>query len=222
MSVKRLPGLLNQASDREFDSRLPDDLRTRSRLHWTPLAVARLAAQWIDEFGIRSVVDIGSGVGKFCVAAALSSQASYIGLEQRARLVSVARDLAHSFDLGQRVRFIHGTFGSEEVPNAEAYYMYNPFGENLFGPESQIDGDLDVSEDRYQRGITATEQLLADLPLGTFIITYNGFGGDIPPTFRQLRESHRLPNELQLWEKAGTLGFRRTRSSTDTWPNDAA
>ena len=222
MTVKHLPGLLYQASDRAFDSRLPDDLRTRSRLHWTPLAVATLAAQWIDELGIRSVVDIGSGVGKFCVAAALSSQATYIGLEQRARLVKVARALAHSFDLGERVRFVHGIFGSDEVPSAEAYYMYNPFGENLFGPESQIDGDIEVSEDRYRGDIMVTEQLLADVPLGTFIITYNGFGGDIPPTFRQLRASQGLPNELEIWEKAGTLGFRRTHSSTDGWPNDAA
>ena len=43
---------------------------------------------------VQSVVDIGSGAGKFCVAAALGSGCRFTGLEQRPRLVAAARTLA--------------------------------------------------------------------------------------------------------------------------------
>ena len=58
-------------ADRAFDRFLPDDLRVVSAQCWTPLMVAKHAAQWLDDLNVQTVVDIGSGVGKFCVAAAL-------------------------------------------------------------------------------------------------------------------------------------------------------
>jgi predicted RNA methylase len=173
----------------------------RSALHWTPRHVAIRAATWIDELGIRTVVDIGSGAGKFCVAAALAGSATYIGLEQRARLVSVSRKLASHFDLETRVRFVHGTLSSSSLPSAEAYYMYNPFGENLFGPESQIDGDVERSESRYQRDVASVERVLAEMSSGTFLLTYNGFGGQVPSNFCQVRVARDLPNVLEMWKK---------------------
>jgi len=199
-------------SDLSFDRLLQDDLRTRSSLHWTPVSVAARAAKWIDERGIATVVDIGSGAGKFCVVAALAGRATYVGLEQRARLVKASRQLAETFDLGIRVRFVHGTLGFSHVPKAEAYYMYNPFGENLFGPQSQIDGDVELSETRYRRDISAAERMLTEVPFGTFLITYNGFGGHVPPTFREVAVDRAQPNVLQMWEKVGHRGSRRARS----------
>ena len=56
-------------SDRLFDRFLPYDLRRVSRQHWTPLVVALRVAEWLDLIGVRQVVDLGSGAGKFCVQA---------------------------------------------------------------------------------------------------------------------------------------------------------
>jgi hypothetical protein len=207
-TVYELLGAQDWAPDRAIDNLMQDDLRTRSALHWTPRDVAVRAATWIDDLGIRTVIDIGSGVGKFCIAAALSGKANYLGIEQRGRLVKESRRLVERFGLEARIRFIHGTLGSTHLPSAEAYYMYNPFGENLFGPECQIDGDVELSEERYQRDIRAAEHMLAGMPPGTFLITYNGFGGQVPPTFRRVRVARDLPNVLSVWEKSG--GFRAT------------
>lgn len=204
------------APDRAFDRHLPDDLRVRSALHFTPRYVAVRAAAWIDEADIRTVVDIGSGAGKFCVAAALAGRATYVGLEQRARLVEASRELALHFGLEHRVRFVHGTFGFTCLPSAEAYYMYNPFGENLFGPQSQIDEDVELCESRYHRDVEATERTLAALPLGTFLITYNGFGGTVPASFRRVRIARDLPNALEMWEKVGVRADPPLRSPGDT------
>lgn len=215
-TVHELHGPRTWAPDSAFDRFLPDDLRVRSALHWTPQDVAVRAATWVDDLGIGTVVDIGSGVGKFCIAAALSGKATYVGIEQRVRLVNESRRLVERFGLEARVRFIHGTLGSTYLPSAEAYYMYNPFGENLFGAEGQIDGDVELSEDRYQRDVRAAERMLAEVPRGTFLITYNGFGGQVPPTFRRVRVARDLPNVLLVWEKLGISRPLRPPCARDT------
>ena len=73
---------------RSFDRFLPEPLRRVSPEYWTPLAVAKRAADWLEDLGIRTVVDIGSGAGKFCVAGALFGKCRFIGLEQYSSLVA--------------------------------------------------------------------------------------------------------------------------------------
>src|SRR5262249_5261941 len=58
-----------EPDDELFDRFLPFRLRVMSRMFWTPLAVAARAAAWFAESGVVTVVDIGSGAGKFCVVA---------------------------------------------------------------------------------------------------------------------------------------------------------
>src|SRR5690606_17269718 len=89
-------------SDRVFDRFLPYDLRRVSGQHWTPLVVALRVAEWLNIAGVRHVVDLGSGAGKFCVAAAIASRCSFVGVEQRPRFVDAARALAHSFGVENR------------------------------------------------------------------------------------------------------------------------
>src|SRR5882724_10120638 len=60
-------------ADRAFDRFLPPRSRQLSSQYWTPLSVATRAAGWFEDLGIRTVVDIGSGAGKFCVAVGLAS-----------------------------------------------------------------------------------------------------------------------------------------------------
>jgi hypothetical protein len=180
--------------------------------------VARCAARWIDEERIGTVLDIGSGAGKFCVAAALAGTAKYTGLEQRARLVAASRELAECLGVADRASFIHGTFGSNYVPQFDAYYMYNPFGENLFGPPSQIDGDVELSEARYWRDISAVERMLLRASVGTFLITYNGFGGRVPASYKRVRVNRDFSSVLQMWKKTSEPGARRAHSGDSESP----
>ena len=192
-------------SDRSFDRFLPQDFQAVSRQYWTPLVVAVRAAEWLDELDIRTVVDIGSGAGKFCVAAALAGEVRFTGVEQRPRLVSAARALARIFNVDDRVRFVPGTFGVGQVPTADAYYLYNPFGENLFGPQEQLDADVELSDARYHRDIDAVERMLTEAELGTCLITYNGFGGEIPASYTEVRVDREMPNVLRMWRKTSRV-----------------
>lgn len=188
-------------ADRALDRFLPAELRVVSGQYWTPLLVAKRAAEWLDDLRIRTVVDIGSGAGKFCVAAALVSRCRFTGLEQRSSLVASARALANVFGVDDRVRFVEGALGVVATPIAEAYYLYNPFGQYSFGSSHDVDTDVEFSDERYAHDVAAVEQLLRRAAIGTCVLTYNGFGGRVPAGYEQIRVDPTLPSILRLWRK---------------------
>jgi predicted RNA methylase len=187
--------------DRSFDRFLPEPLRRVSGQYWTPLEVVMRAATWFDDLGVRSVVDIGSGAGKFCVASALVGERRCTGVEHRPRLVRAAEELARRFRVDDRVSFVVGAVGHADLPPADAYYLYNPFGENVFGPSCQLDGEVELSRERYAHDVAAVESFFRRCPPGTFVVTYNGFGGRVPAAFEETRVDRELPNVLRMWRK---------------------
>ena len=196
-------------ADRAFDCFLPDELRVVSGQYWTPLVVAKRAASWFDDLRVRTVVDIGSGAGKFCVAAALVGHCRLLGLEQRGRLVASARTLARLFDVDDRVSFVEGVLGQIATPVADAYYLYNPFGEYLFHSNDHRDNDVKRRDERYARDVATVQDILHRARFGTCVLTYNGFGGQVPSSYRQIRVDNTLPNTLRLWRKQRNTKGRR-------------
>ncbi len=190
-----------ELDDEAFDRYLPEELRSISGQYWTSLAVAARVADWLAELEVRTVVDIGSGVGKFCVAAARRCTCHFTGIEQRERFVTAARALARSFEVDDRVSFLAGTLDDVEVPVADVYYLYNPFGENLFRPQAHLAPDVELSEQRFDRDVATVERLLENAPAGTYVLTYNGFGGNMPRPYGEVRVDLELPNVLRLWRK---------------------
>lgn len=189
------------SADVAFDAAFPVELRDVSAHYWTPVRVVRLAATWLRETRARTVIDIGSGAGKFCVAAALLTRCRFTGLEHRASLVSAARDLAVTFGVADRVTFVHGGIEAAGTMDAEAYYLFNPFGEYTFSSARFADPDVTFSTGSQQRDIAATAALLSRARPGTFVITYNGFGGSVPQSYEQIDVATRLPGTLRLWKK---------------------
>jgi len=197
-----------------FDHFLPQALRDVSQRFWTPLVVAANAAMWFDELDVGDVLDIGAGPGKFCVATALTDQSRrrYYGLEQRPYVVQAARDLARDFGVDDRVSFIEGTLDDvSALPKVAAYYLFNPFGENVAPLDEHLDATVELTDQRFMRDIAATEALLAAAPAGSYVLVYNGFGGRVPPSYEPIRIDYDLPNVLRLWVKVG--GTRSNR-----WP----
>lgn len=188
-------------SDRDFDRFLPSRLRVVSARYWTPLRVAARAATWLDELNIRSLVDVGSGAGKFCVATALMSRCNFLGIEHRRNLVATARKLAEVFGVQARVSFIEETFGDAPLPDAECYYFYNPFLEAMLEPDAWLDDHVEHSECRYDRELLAVEHWLSQAPVGTYALTYNGLGTELPRAYRELRTDQSFPCNLRLYRK---------------------
>lgn len=204
-AARRVAALLRadaSPEDTAFDRFLPQDLREVSEQYWTPLRVVKRAAEWLAELRIRTVVDIGSGAGKFCVAGALLTDARFIGLEHRGTLVESARSLAKTFGVSRRVTFVHGALGAVATPRAEAYYFYNPFGEYWFD-SSRHDSDPAVAFNHARRedDIAAVKRLIRLSPIGTTVLTYNSFGGRMPECCDLLHLEWALPGPLRLWRK---------------------
>lgn len=146
------------------------------------------------------MVDIGAGAGKFCVAGALFSRCSFIGLEQRPSRVASARTLARLFDVDDRVRFVCGALGQVPTPAGDAYYFFNPFDDAAGGMD---DGETDIRLRIYQHepAVTMAEALLRRAPRGTCILTYNGFGGRVPKSYRLVCIDLAFAGGLRLWRK---------------------
>lgn len=202
-------------TDAAFDRFLPQDLREVSEQYWTPLRVVKRAVEWLAELRIRTVVDIGSGAGKFCVAGALLTDARFIGLEHRRSLVESAHALAKTFGVSRRVTFVHGALGAVATPRAEAYYLYNPFCDYWFDSRrDDSDPEVTFNHARREADIAAVERLVRLSPIGTTVLTYNSFGGRMPECCDLLHLEWALPGALRLWRKQRDTANGRVQPMT--------
>lgn len=189
-------------SDAEFDELLDARYRDASEIFWTPVAVARLAARWLEQSHVRDVIDVGSGVGKFCIVAALCARdLRTVGIEQRAPLVAAARRLSARFDLRRRALFAHATAQHAQLARFQAMYLFNPFGESALPVEARLDDSVDLSAQRARCDVRVVERALDDMPVGGVLLTYHGFGGRVPDTFVLVRNEPIETNALRMWTK---------------------
>ncbi|MBL8139325.1 MAG: class I SAM-dependent methyltransferase [Acidobacteria bacterium] len=188
-------------ADTLFDHLLPPALRAVSDDYWTPAPVVRQVASWLREEGVGTIVDVGSGAGKFCVGLALLSGLRVIGLEQRPSLVTAARALTARFGLHDRVTFIEGAFGTVPTPAADAYYLFNPFNAYTIDSAEAASDDITFTRETWRRDVEAMTRFLAGLPVGAVVVTYNGFGRYPPRTFEQTRVDLSFRGPLRLWTK---------------------
>lgn len=186
-------------TDEEFDELLSERSREYSSQFWTCVDAARVACEWLSDFRVGRLVDVGSGVGKFCTLASLLLNRRVWGLERRGRLVFESRRLAQRLDA--EVVFVEGDVCSYSSRGFDAFYAYNPFGEYLFNERNRLDEDSPSTIAEYVRSATAVEAWLRSAPQGALLVTYNGLGGRIPGSFVEARSRVVRGNTLRLWVK---------------------
>lgn len=189
-------------SDSDFDAWLPEFVRCHSMRHWTQVGVATRASRWLAECGVSRVLDVGSGSGKFCVVGALSSKLTFVGVEHRSPLVEAARSVAAAYGVSQRVEFVHGDVAELDVSSFDALYLYNPFEENLHPASVWIDHTVKVGQSQFARSVANLERMLRSRPTGSYVITYNSFGGRVPDCYDLERAKFAGANLLRLWRKS--------------------
>ncbi|MGZ3655206.1 MAG: methyltransferase domain-containing protein [Bdellovibrionota bacterium] len=190
---------IGAVDDESFDLLFPPDVRRHSSFHWSPLRCAVRAARLaVAEPGSR-VLDVGAGAGKFCLIGSLATEGVFFGVEQRKYLVDAARAIADRYKI-PRVQFDHGNMMHYDWAGFDSIYLYNPFSENL-DKSIQIDNDCDFSADLYIAYIRTAQKKLAHLAEGTRVVTLNGFGGDLPPSFKLIHKEGSDSLPLELWIK---------------------
>jgi hypothetical protein len=194
--------------DDEFDSIYPDPIRAVSDVYWTPVAVARDAALWLTKNGCDRVLDVGAGVGKFClVGATVAPKTVFVGIEHRVHLVNVAQTAARQCRL-QNVLMLCGEMTVAQWRDYDAFYLFNPFDENNFVTGAQLDDTVELTTKRYVRDVTFAERCLGAARPGTRVVTYHGFGGAMPVEYILEHEQPHGMDYLRYWVK-GSLSRRR-------------
>jgi SAM-dependent methyltransferase len=187
-------------SDPEFDQVYGHWHRSISVHYWTPVAIASRAARLLTAGGGRRVLDVGSGVGKFCIVGALTTDAVFVGVEQRPRLVAVAQGAAKRLGAGRAV-FVAGDFVDLDFSKFDAFYLFNPFEEFVCVDRVPIDVSVDLSPDRFRYCVSVFMKKLRQVRRGARVLTYFGYGGPRPPGFRLVCREAAGEDALILWQK---------------------
>ncbi len=184
-------------NDAEFDWLYPEHLQSLSQKQWTPVAIARKAAEYLAVKGAK-VLDVGSGIGKFCLTAAhFYPDSFYFGVEQRHELVHYAQTTQKYLDINN-VSFIHANITQVNFHQFDHFYFYNSFFENL-DQENAIDDHIETSYGLYAYYSRYLKSMLNDKPSGTRVVTYQSFGEIIPIDYSMKDLAY--DSLLQLWVK---------------------
>lgn len=193
-------------ADKVFDGVYPDWVRRHSRRHWTPVEVARRAAELLVTDDNTRVLDVGSGAGKFCIIGALTTRGVFSGIEQRSDLVEVARVAAHQLGV-PRTSFIHGNITSVDWRAFNAFYLFNPFSEYNEGLSGALEQAIPFPPALRDRYIRFTRARLAATPVGTRVATYHGYGGPMPAGFRCIACEPKGSDFVEVWVKERTRSW---------------
>lgn len=183
--------------DATFDALYPSEVRARSQLHWTPVAIAMRAAELFDLGPEHRILDVGCGVGKACLVGMLASPVAWWGIEREPEQVEIATRAARELGLASRARFLCGEAWELDWSQFDGLYFYNPFP-----PRPEAHPNAFVRYGAFLDGVVRAEERLAMLRAGTRIVTYHGFGGDMPDGFELRARVASGNDELQLWQKA--------------------
>ena len=186
-------------SDENFHELYPLPVTALARRHWTPLPVARKAAASLATHEGARILDIGCGVGKFCLSAAYFAPcARFYGVEQRRRLLEPAYKAQTILQI-KNVHFIHANFTQLDFRNYDHFYFFNSFYENLEEAD-KIDDSIDFSEGLFNHYNRMLHQQLAQKPKGTRVVTYHSMEDEMPRDYYVVEAVS--GNLLKCWIKA--------------------
>jgi SAM-dependent methyltransferase len=214
MTTLNLLNYIHTFGDDCFDLFYPPEIRALSSVHWTPVFVARQAAEFLVHRPGTRVLDIGCGPGKFCIIGALMTEGKFTGIEQRKHLCDVARSVIRQTRL-PHVEIVHGNVTETAFSNFDAFYLFNPFVENM-ETVLKIDATVSLSVDLYDKYTEYVARQLALAPLGTRLATYCGVCAEVPLGYTQLETFPGQDPDLKFWEK--TKNYPVRTSPTDTMP----
>lgn len=186
------------ASDKKFNSLYPQSIQEVAEKHWTPLEVAKKAADFLAISQDVKVLDIGSGAGKFCLTAAYyHPHTLFYGIEQRDYLVELSGKIAKQLQL-ENIDFICDNITNIDFEKYDYFYFYNSFYENVPGTQ-KIDSTISYSQELYNYYNRYLFKKLDKRPAGTRLVTYHSFGTEIPPGYEVVNTDY---NEyLKFWIK---------------------
>lgn len=185
-------------SDHQFNQLYPLPIQLLSARHWTPLSIAKKAADFLAASDHVRILDIGSGVGKFCLGAAYHKPfATFYGVEQRSSLIYHANVAMKILGINN-VHFSHGNFTQLDLADYDHFYFYNSFYENLSGTD-KIDNSIEYSGELYNYYNRYLYNQLERKPAGTRVASFHSLEDEMPPDYHIVGSE--MNNLLKFWVK---------------------
>jgi tRNA1(Val) A37 N6-methylase TrmN6 len=191
---------LNQlfSSDTQLHRLYPESIQLLATRHWTPLDIAWKVAQFLATEKGAKVLDIGSGAGKFCLAAAYyKPDIEFYGVEQRRHLVDHARAAREILGL-PNVHFLHQNLTQLDFKQFDHFYFYNSFYENLADTD-KIDDSITCTPHLYDYYNRCLYRKLNELSTGTRVATFHTIENKMPGAYHMI-EDH-AGGLLKFWIK---------------------
>ena len=113
-----------------FDSNYLKKYQDISKIHWTPIEIIKLSVEWLSHDGDTNVLDIGSGVGKFCHVGALISGMKFNGVEKREHLYQESVRVMKQLNI-KNISFINDNITCIDFTQYNSFYYFNPFCEQV-------------------------------------------------------------------------------------------
>jgi SAM-dependent methyltransferase len=195
---KRTPTANWFTSDVKFNQLYPLAIQLLAQRHWTPLIVARKAANFLAAESNVKILDIGSGVGKFSLAAAhYKPKAYYYGIEQRKALVNHAEEAKGILRI-ENVSFSNGNFTQIDFRKYDHFYFYNSFYENITDTD-KIDNSIDYSLELFNYYNRYLYTQLEQKPAGTRLASFHSLEDEIPDEYHLVGAE--MNDLLKFWIK---------------------
>lgn len=186
-----------------FDSLLPQLYQSASLVHWTPIQAIRQIAEFVSQGkSDLKFLDIGSGCGKLCIILSLLTKMDIYGVEQRVELYKVAEKIRKANSI-KNVHFICGNMLEIDWSIFDVYYLYNPFQEQISNfEEMRIDDRIAFDKKNYINYTSEVYRQLCWAKPGKKLITFHGYGGPIPSTWRLTQSRTIGYGNLSMWENS--------------------
>jgi len=186
------------STDTQLHSLYPKPIQLLASRHWTPLNITHMVVSFLATHPGVKVLDIGSGVGKFCLAGAYyKSYASFFGVEQRKDLVTHAEKARDMLGL-KNVHFIHDNITQLDFKQYDHFYFFNSFYENLMDTD-KIDDSIAHSPHLYTYYHRQLYKKLEKMPEGTRVATFHCLDDKMPPGYHLV--DSKVCTLLKFWMK---------------------
>lgn len=184
--------------DKEFDLIFPPRIKTLSERHWTPIIVAKIASTFLcHQAGLR-ILDIGSGVGKFClVGATLQPTCTFFGLDIREYFIKIANKLKKKHAILNAV-FECRDMMETDISTYDGIYFYNSFQEKI-DDTSVMDDTSSISHEMYNTYSQHLYQKFLEMPVGTRLVTYHTSEFFVPENYKMVE--HHLMGKVKCYVK---------------------
>lgn len=169
-------------SNSAFDKIYPKLYQEHSARHFTPVNIAIKAAKLLVDKPTDKILDVGSGVGKFCCIGAAVTDAHFYGVEKRKTLTNLSNKIKRNHKL-KNAHFINNDFTSLDFKKFDGIYFFNSFHEQL-DETCILDETSKVSLSEYKKYHEDLMKKLNECKSGTRLVTYYTFKNKIPSSYQ--------------------------------------